>query len=118
MKDYEIIAIEDVRKLEEKMNFKFQRQDLPFENTQHGITQLQNGFFNLLKDFILILPDASIQEVCLMYSDDGSVNRERQLKQIQNLISGPVPLRNHRNNFDYGQSSRSRCSSIHCEAAS
>lgn len=65
VKDYEIIAIEDVRKLEGKTNFKFQRQDLPFENTQYGITQLQNGFFNLLRDFILILPDASIQEVRL-----------------------------------------------------
>lgn len=63
VKDFEIIAIEDVRKLEEKKSFKFQRQDLPFESTQYGITQLQNGFFNLLKDFILILPDASIQEV-------------------------------------------------------
>lgn len=66
VKDYEIIAIEDIRKIEEKMNFKFQRQDTPFENTQHGITQLQNGFFNLLRDFILILPDASIQEVFIM----------------------------------------------------
>lgn len=63
VRDYEIIAIEDVRKMEGKTNFKFQRHDLPFENTQYGITQLQNGFFNLLRDFILILPDASIQEV-------------------------------------------------------
>ncbi|XP_037048186.1 lysosomal-trafficking regulator isoform X2 [Bradysia coprophila] len=67
VKDYEVIAIEDVRNLEEKTNFKFQRQDLPFENTQYGITQLQNGLFNLLKDFILILPDASIQEVLSHY---------------------------------------------------
>lgn len=63
VRDFEIIAIEDVRRMEERLRFKFQRQDLPFENTQFGITQLQNGFFNLLRDFILILPDASIQEV-------------------------------------------------------
>lgn len=63
VKDYEIIAIEDVRRLEEQISFKLQRQDLPFESTEHGITQLQNGFFSLLKDCILILPDASIQEV-------------------------------------------------------
>lgn len=66
VKEYEIIAMEDVRKLEDKLNFKFQRQDAPFENTQHGITQLQNRFFNLLRDFILILPDASIQEVMVV----------------------------------------------------
>lgn len=63
VRDFEIIAIEDVRHMEDRLRFKFQRQDLPFENTQYGITQLQNGFFNLLRDFILILPDASIQEV-------------------------------------------------------
>lgn len=68
VKDYEIIAIEDIRKLEERLHFRFQRQDPPFESTQYGIFQLQNGFFNLLRDFILILPDASIQEVCHSFS--------------------------------------------------
>ncbi|KAJ6646111.1 Lysosomal-trafficking regulator [Pseudolycoriella hygida] len=67
VRDYEIIAIEDVRKLEEKKSFSIQRPDVPFESTQYGITQLQNGFFNLLKDFILILPDTAIQEVLSHY---------------------------------------------------
>lgn len=99
VKDFEIIAIEDVRKLEGKMSFKFQRQDVPFENTQFGITQLQNGFFNLLRDFILILPDASIQEVSC---DVLCLNNTREFTKMSNLILGSISLRNSRHYLNHG----------------
>lgn len=36
-------------------------------DTSDGVIEIQNGFFNLLKDFILIFPDSSIQEVLAHY---------------------------------------------------
>lgn len=39
----------------------------PTPDTSDGVIEIQNGFFNLLKDFILILPDSSIQEVLAHY---------------------------------------------------
>lgn len=67
VQEYVIIASDDIKKIDE--SFRFQQANSLDNNesnkitTSDGIIHIQIGFFNLLKDFILILPDNSIQEV-------------------------------------------------------
>lgn len=44
-----------------------QQQQQQSQQQSDGITQIQIGLFELLRDFILILPDSSIQEVLAHY---------------------------------------------------
>lgn len=71
VQEYDIIASEDIRKLEDALKEKNNKNPIALQptssSTSEGLIEIQNGFFNLLKDFILILPDSSIQEVLTHY---------------------------------------------------
>lgn len=66
VQEYVIIASDEIKKIDESFRFRYTMpaDELePKHKSSDGIIQTQIGFFNLLKDFILILPDSSIQEV-------------------------------------------------------
>lgn len=70
IREYDIIAEEDVRKIEEAPNDKDERCALPSviqAETTEGIIHIQNGLLKLLRDFILILPDTAVGEVLNHY---------------------------------------------------
>lgn len=69
---YDIIATEDIANLEQtlqRLKTTSSPSDLGGHNpdatptTSEGVRAIQSGFFQLLKDFILILPDSSIIDV-------------------------------------------------------
>lgn len=70
IREYDIIAEEDVRKIEDVFTDKDERSVLPSviqAETAEGIVHIQNGLLKLLREFILILPDTAVGEVLSHY---------------------------------------------------
>lgn len=70
IREYDIIAEEDIRKIEEIYNDRDERLVLPSviqAETAEGIIHIQNGLLKLLRDFILILPDTTVGEVLMHF---------------------------------------------------
>lgn len=70
IREYDIIAEEDVRKMEEATVEKDERTAMPSAiqaESFEGIIHIQNGLLKLLRDFILILPDTAVGEVLNHY---------------------------------------------------
>lgn len=65
IQDFVIIASDDAKTIEESIRSRSSNsiRDFDFKMNVNSVIQTQIGFFNLLKDFILILPDSSVQEV-------------------------------------------------------
>lgn len=65
VQEYDIIASTDIQNIDETFRFRALKKNTMrvSKTTSDGVIQIQNGFLNLLKDFILILPDSAIQEV-------------------------------------------------------
>lgn len=72
VRQYDIIATEDITPLDQKLHrlkTSSSPSDLggqttdPVPTTSDGVRAIQSGFFQLLKDFILILPDSAIIDV-------------------------------------------------------
>lgn len=72
IKEYDIIADEDIRKIDEMLN-KCAGEDKPMiasvipADTSEGIIHIQTGLLKLLRDFVLILPDTAVGEVLSHY---------------------------------------------------
>lgn len=71
-REYDIIADEEVRRFSGIINVNDRDERFepilfcPAEQSQ-GIIQMQNGLFELLRDFIMILPDTEIEQVLSHY---------------------------------------------------
>lgn len=67
LREYDIIAPEDVHNLEHPSQSTIAKKPDEQEVTSNGIIQIQNGLLKLLREFILILPDLVIKEVLMHY---------------------------------------------------
>lgn len=74
IREYDIIADEDIQRIDDTLSSISDRDEnraIPFISTSYetcdGIIHVQNGLLELLRDFILILPDNEIEEVLSHY---------------------------------------------------
>lgn len=70
-REYDVIADEEVKRISSTLNFSGSDKDTTdkYDSLEmcYGIVHMQNGLIELLHDFILILPDSTVDEVLSHY---------------------------------------------------